>query len=270
MLASLVMLAAPTLVVLGASFTSGNIITFPPQGFSLKWYGEILGAFELRQAFLRSLYVATIATLLAIPAGLFAALTLARAGSPPLVVERGRAVEDRVRDVEAFHRDGVLDPESNVQFGEGGAGTFSDGKLNTGIKDPLCRGVLDELVRFGAPSDILVKARPHVGTDHLRGVVRAMRQELLDLGAEIRFSTRFIGWETSAGSVCAVRIADSGGREEDLKAAAVVLCPGNAARDTFTLLDERGVGLEAKPFAVGVRIEHLQTMIDRGQYGGRP
>jgi len=197
------------------------------------------------------------------PAGLFAALVLARSGNPPIVIERGEPVGQRVRAVRAFRRDGTFDPESNIQFGEGGAGTFSDGKLTSSRDDPLVGWIKEELVAFGAPRDILIDGHPHVGTDRLRAVVVRMRRALEELGCRFLFATRMTrlvvrdrrvaGIETSGGTI------DTG---------AVLLALGNGARDTFTTLHHQGVAMEAKPFAVGLRIEHPQAVIDRIQYGG--
>ena len=206
------------------------------------------------------------------PAGLFCALLLARCGARPILLERGRAVEQRKQDVERFWRTGELDLTSNVQFGEGGAGAFSDGKLNTGTKDLRHGYILEEFVRFGASEDILVDAKPHVGTDKLYVVLQNLRREILALGGEIRFSHRTVDILTEGGSVTALRVASPEG-EYTLKAQHVVLAPGHSARDTFAMLRERGVPMEPKPFAVGVRIEHRQRDMDLAQYkeaAGRP
>ena len=200
------------------------------------------------------------------PAGLFCALLLARAGARPLVVERGRPVEERTRDVAAFWHDGTLLPCSNVQFGEGGAGTFSDGKLNTGTHDPRQRAILETFVQCGAPEEILWQAAPHVGTDRLRIVVANLRRELLALGAEIRFETQLVGLEHSGGALTAVRLRDVYGEHVE-PAGAVCLAIGHSARDTFSMLYDAGVPMQQKPFAMGVRIEHRQEDISRAQYG---
>lgn len=200
------------------------------------------------------------------PAGLFAALFLARAGIPCTVIERGRPVEERTADVERFWTDGTLDPASNVQFGEGGAGTFSDGKLTTGTHDGRIPAVLETLVAFGAPADVAWSFRPHVGTDILRRVVRSLRGELLRLGCEVRFSTCLTGLETAGGRLTAAELTGPDGRARR-ETSALVLAPGHSARDTFRMLRRAGLPMEPKPFALGVRIEHHQEAISRAQYG---
>lgn len=197
------------------------------------------------------------------PTGLFAALILAEMGFCPIVLERGGDVDSRKKAVDAFWETGRLDTENNVQFGEGGAGTFSDGKLTTRIKDPRCRKVLEEMVAAGAPEEILYDAKPHIGTDLLRGVVKGIRQKIWDLGGEVRFHTKLTGFEWNGEKIRAV-LTDAG---ERLETHDVVLALGHSARDTFTLLWEEGFALEQKPFAMGVRIEHPQEMINRAQYG---
>ncbi|MCK6529319.1 hypothetical protein L6R50_17780 [Myxococcota bacterium] len=197
------------------------------------------------------------------PAGLWAALTLARLGAPPLLVERGRAVEERGPAVNRHWREGVLDPENNVLFGEGGAGTFSDGKIYTRIRDPRAARVLRDLHELGAPVGILVDGRPHIGTDRLKVVLMRLRRLLADLGVEVRFGTRAEGLVVEGGRLTRLRL--SGG--EEVPAPAVVLAPGHSARDTFRWLRALGVPMEARPTAIGVRIEHSQALIDRIQYG---
>ena len=199
------------------------------------------------------------------PAGLFAALVLALAGARPILLERGRKVEDRKADVERFWSTGVLDPRSNVQFGEGGAGAFSDGKLNTGTKDPRHRFILEQLVCCGAPEDILIDAKPHVGTDYLHIALVNLRRRLLELGADIRFESRLTDISLRGGAVAGVTVEGPQG-SYPLPCRQLLLCPGHSARDTFAMLRARGVPMEAKPFAVGVRIEHRQADCDAAQY----
>jgi hypothetical protein len=197
------------------------------------------------------------------PAGLFAALSLARAGAEVTLVERGRPVEDRVRDIRRLHSAGVFDPVSNIQFGEGGAGTFSDGKLTTRVKHPWARHVLQTLVDFGAAPDILIQAKPHIGTDRLRLVLIRFRRELLRLGVSIRYETRLTGLELGGGRV---RAAFLDGKEE-VPCDSLVLATGHSARDTYAMLQQSGLVLESKPFAIGLRVEHPAELIDRIQYG---
>jgi len=199
------------------------------------------------------------------PAGLFCALALAKSGARPILLERGREVENRQADVERFWRTGELDLESNVQFGEGGAGAFSDGKLNTGTRDPRHRFILETLASHGAPESILYDAKPHVGTDYLRRVLVSIRRDLEKLGCDIRFRHCLTGLEQREGHVTALRVTGPDGPYR-LPAENVVLALGNSARDTFTMLHASGVPLEPKPFAVGVRIEHRQSDIDAAQY----
>lgn len=204
------------------------------------------------------------------PAGLFAGLLLSRAGLCPLILERGRRVEERKLDTLRFFTEKILDPDSNVQFGEGGAGTFSDGKVNTLVKDPTLRGrfVLEEMVRCGAPETILYDAKPHIGTDRLQEVVKALREEMIQLGAEIRFETTLTDIHTSADGtrIEGIEFKDRQGRVTSLDTDTVFLGIGHSARDTFTMLSQLGIPMESKPFAVGLRIEHPRLMIDRDQY----
>ncbi len=201
------------------------------------------------------------------PAGLFAAYLLAMYGYRPIVLERGRRVEERQADVNRFFRFAELDVNSNIMFGEGGAGAFSDGKLTTRIKDARAAEVLEIFVENGAPDDILYKAKPHMGTDGLLKTLGNMRGKLMGFGAELRFSTRLTGIETDAsGALCAVK-AECGGKEERIECCACVLAIGQGARDTYELLESAGVELQPKAFAVGVRIEHPRTLIDQAQFG---
>lgn len=200
------------------------------------------------------------------PAGLFCALRLAAHGIDATLLERGRPVEERVRDVASFWQQGLLKTESNVQFGEGGAGTFSDGKLTCRLRDPNTGWVLDQLIRFGAPAEIRYQAKPHVGTDRLRTVVAEIRRHLTAHGCRIRFSTCLTGLvrrpaqpDRLAAVIC--------NRQEELPCSHLVLAIGHSARDTYRMLGEAGLPMEPKPFAVGLRVEHPQALIDQIQYG---
>ncbi len=200
------------------------------------------------------------------PAGLFAALVLAEAGARPLLLERGTDVDTRCRIVDDFWTAGRLHPQTNVQFGEGGAGAFSDGKLNTGTHDPRNRKVLEELCAAGAPQEILYLAKPHVGTDILRSVVKNLRERIIALGGEVRFEHQLTGIITTSGRISAAIVDTPSGRQE-IPTENLLLAIGHSARDTFHMLHSSGVAIEAKPFAVGVRIEHLQSTINTAQYG---
>ncbi len=200
------------------------------------------------------------------PAGLFAAYALASFGYRPLVLERGKPVLARTRDVRAFWKGSPLDPESNAMFGEGGAGAFSDGKLTTRIKDPLANDVLETLVRFGAPEETAYHAKPHIGTDRLCGVISAIREEIGRLGGEVRFEAALSGLESRDGALTAVRVRTAQG-EERIPAAALLLATGQNADDTYRMLHTAGLELAAKPYAAGVRIEHPRELIDRSQFG---
>lgn len=196
------------------------------------------------------------------PAGLFCAYTLAKHGYAPVILERGGSVEQRVRATETFAAGGALDTETNIQFGEGGAGTFSDGKLTTRINDPRCEAVLNTFVRFGAPKEILYLAKPHIGTDVLRNVIVRMRKYITEHGGTVRFNSRLDGIDTKSGKLCAVSV-----NSVSEKCGVLVLATGHSARDTYYMLCEKGVFLEPKAFAAGVRIEHRQRFIDEVQYG---
>lgn len=201
------------------------------------------------------------------PAGLFCAIRLIRSGILPIVVERGGSVEERAKQNEKFFSGAGLDENCNVQFGEGGAGTFSDGKLNTQTKDPRNREVLETFVEFGTPPEILYLNKPHIGSDKLRGVVAAMRNFIIASGGEVRFHTLFKDIICNDESVKAVLLKDlTDGQEYELAAEAVVLAIGHSSRDTFFNMKNRGLAMEAREFAVGVRIEHLQEKINFAQY----
>ncbi len=196
------------------------------------------------------------------PAGMFAGLILAKYGYRPIIIERGADVETRVKDVESFWKNAVLNTESNVQFGEGGAGTFSDGKLTTRISDEYCDFVLQTFVKNGAPKEILYKAKPHIGTDNLRKIVKSIREEIISLGGEVRFNTKLVDIEIKNSSVTKA-ITNRG----DIKTSNIILAIGHSARDTFEMLLKKDVVIETKPFSVGVRAEHLQEDINKGLYG---
>jgi uncharacterized FAD-dependent dehydrogenase len=183
-------------------------------------------------------------------------------GYKPLVLERGEAVDDRVKSIDAFWTKGELNPKSNVQFGEGGAGTFSDGKLTSRVKDLRGRKVLQELVKAGAPEEILYKAHPHVGTDLLRDIVKNIRKEIIALGGEVRFGAQVAKFEIENQQLRGLTLTSG----EEIAVEQAILAIGHSARDTFSELYERGVRMTAKPFAVGVRVEHPQTVINQAQY----
>ena len=202
------------------------------------------------------------------PAGMICALTLCEFGYKPIILERGAAMDERIAAVDRYQKYGILDTNTNVQFGEGGAGTFSDGKLTTRINDPLCTRVLEKLCEFGAPKDILTNAKPHIGTDKLRNVVKNLRNKIIELGGEIRFLSPLSGIKSTGRKIKTVSTNGC-----DINCAALVLAIGHSAHDTFEMLMKSGVELTPKPFSVGARIEHLQSDIDKalyGKYAGHP
>lgn len=197
------------------------------------------------------------------PTGLFAALYLARHHYRPILLERGQAVEERSKTIDHFWESGDLNSETNVQFGEGGAGTFSDGKLTTRVRDKFVDHVLTDLIQAGAPEDIQVDSQPHIGTDLLRKVIRNLREEIISLGGEVRFNTKVTDLLLEDGEVWGVEVSG----QEKLYSQLVILAIGHSARDTYEMLKRRGVALEPKPFSIGVRVEHPQEMIDKSQFG---
>ncbi len=200
------------------------------------------------------------------PAGLFAALLLAESGAKPLVIERGEAVEDRAKTVAAFMKGGNLDPESNIQFGEGGAGAFSDGKLKAGLVDAKKYKVLSELVLAGAPDEILYETNAHIGTDKLPGVISNLREKIKSLGADICYRTRLIDIEIKDNCVRGISVIKEG-REENIKTDTLILATGHSARDVYKLLYQKGVEMQAHPFGIGMRIEHKREYINELEYG---
>ena len=195
------------------------------------------------------------------PAGLFSALTLAQNGIKPIIIEQGKTVDERKKDVEEFQKTGKLNTLSNVQFGEGGAGTFSDGKLTSGIHNPLCKIVLKEFYNFGAPEQILYINKPHIGTDNLINIIRNMRNEIIKLGGEFLFNEKVTDFEFENSKVTAVICG------KRIETDTVILAIGHSARSTFEKLYEKGVKMGKKNFSIGVRIEHKQSMINKSQYG---
>lgn len=201
------------------------------------------------------------------PAGMFAALVLAMSGARPIVLERGGDVDSRCRAVDTFRSKGILDTENNIQFGEGGAGTFSDGKLTTGIKDRRISWILRKFVEFGAPEEIVYMAKPHIGTDKLRLVVKQLRERVISLGGEVRFGARFCGYSVDNGRISSVEYENSSGLHT-VETHNVILATGHSARDVFEMLCSKNVDISQKNFAVGVRIEHRRQDIDKAMYGG--
>lgn len=196
------------------------------------------------------------------PAGLFCAWLLAKSGSPVILLERGKCVEERLKDIEILRTTGVLNPQSNIQFGEGGAGTFSDGKLSTGIKDKRIQTILETFVAYGAPEDILYEALPHIGTDYLRIVIQNMREDLKKMNVDVRFNSQVTDLCIENGEAHGVIVNGN----ERINADNVVLAIGHSARDTFEMLYQKKVDMKSKPFAVGLRIEHLQSEVNTTQY----
>lgn len=233
-----------------------NIKTSPDTSYHFVTHASLVDSFESK---LRPVIIGFG------PCGIFAALTLAQMGFKPIVLERGKAVRERTQDTWGLWRKNQLNPESNVQFGEGGAGTFSDGKLYSQIKDPKFYGrkVINEFVKAGAPEEITYVAKPHIGTFRLVGVVEKIRQQIIELGGEIRFSRKVIGFDIQKGRIQGVQLEDG----ESIAADHVILALGHSARDTFKVLHDAGVYMEAKPFSIGFRIEHPQSIIDKARLG---
>ncbi len=207
------------------------------------------------------------------PAGMFAGLLLARCGARPLVIERGRDIDKRTEDVNAFWTTRQLDTRSNIQYGEGGAGTFSDGKLTTGIKDSRCRFILEEFMQHGAPEDILVNSKPHIGTDNLKKIVKNIRQEIISLGGEVLFETKLSDIIVANNYIHGIKVEDKNGLKSDIETDALIISIGHSARDTLEVLKAHGINMMQKPFSVGARIEHPQEYINErryGKYAGHP
>ncbi len=206
------------------------------------------------------------------PCGIFAALTLVQMGYKPIIIERGKRIKERDIDVNNFWQNGELDENSNIQFGEGGAGAFSDGKLTTGIKDVRIRKVLEELCRFGAPDEILYKQKAHIGTDLLKIVVANIREYIISKGATVRFSSQVTGIMTDGAKLTGLEITNTNkvskeDTKENIECDRAIFAIGHSARDTFKMLYELGISMEQKPFSIGVRIQHPQELIDKAQYG---
>lgn len=202
------------------------------------------------------------------PAGLFCALTLVNNGIKPIIIEQGKKVEDRKKDVDDFLKTGKLNVNSNIQFGEGGAGTFSDGKLTTGVNNSLCRNVLNEFVKFGAPNQIMYVNKPHIGTDNLLNIISNMRNYIINQGGEFFFEEKVIDFEIINNSITNVKIQNTNNNKiREISTNTVVFAIGHSARDTFEKMYEKGLNMEKKNFSVGVRVEHKQEMINKSQYG---
>jgi len=201
------------------------------------------------------------------PAGMFCGLMLARAGLNPIILERGNDVDTRTKDVKCFWANRLLNTESNVQFGEGGAGTFSDGKLTTGIKDGRVREVFNQLYAHGAPEDIMYSARPHIGTDKLGGVVKNIREHIISLGGEVRFGCKLTNIIYANDFIHGVEYTEISGAKKEIETDCLIMCIGHSARDTVKMLHDNGVRMEQKAFSVGTRIEHPQELINKAQYG---
>lgn len=202
------------------------------------------------------------------PAGLFAALTFVQNGYKPIIIEQGQTVEERTKSVDNFINNGILNTNSNVQFGEGGAGTFSDGKLTSGINSPYCKKVLQEFVNFGAPEQILYLTKPHIGTDNLINIIKNIREYIISKGGQFLFNAKFIDFETVNNNVSKISVLHLDNNSvETIEANVLILAIGHSSRDTFKKIYEKGLFLEPKNFSVGVRIEHLQSEINKAQYG---
>ena len=202
------------------------------------------------------------------PSGLFAALTFIKNGYAPIVIEQGECVEQRKQTVDNFIHTGVLNPNSNVQFGEGGAGTFSDGKLTTGISSTYCKTVLEDFVKFGAPEQILYLSKPHIGTDNLINIIQNMRKYIISNGGQFLFNTKFIDFEVLNNNISKINVLHLDTNSiESIKTNTLILAIGHSSRETFKKVYEKGLLLEPKNFSVGVRIEHLQSEINKAQYG---
>lgn len=203
------------------------------------------------------------------PAGLFCALVLVNNGIKPIIIEQGKKVEDRKKDIDKFLKTGILNPNSNVQFGEGGAGTFSDGKLTTGVNNSLCRIVLNEFVKFGAPNQIMYVNKPHIGTDNLINIVANIRNYIISQGGEFLFEEKVVDLEIENERLKSIISQNSNGQRNKIYTDTAVFAIGHSARDTFEKLYEKGLHMEMKNFSVGVRIEHKQEMINKSQYGDK-